>query len=67
MRGFHFIASDHRAQVGLVGSYKCPSAHISCIYVYFIINNKINIYTWNVCTWALIGANYLGPVPQIVR
>ena len=28
--------------------------------------NNINIYTWNVCNWALIGANYLGPVVQTV-
>ena len=50
--------------------YECPSAHIAlmylCLYYYHYNNNynNINIYTWNVCTWALIyiRANYLGPV-----
>ena len=29
-------------------------------------HNRINIYTWNVCTWALIGANYFGPVGNTI-
>ena len=40
-------SQTHRAQV--VGSYKCPSAHISCIYVYFIIEGLQTIngfLTW---------------------
>ena len=34
-------ALEHRAQV--VGSYECPSAHISCIYVYFIMKGLQSI------------------------